>query len=176
MLTNALEWYFLTIFQLTVFRDESVSDRRIWNSNLDSSVGHESFYLFSGGSSDLCSAQTGSVVMFGEIDNSYYSGSLNWIPLSSETYWQISVERYTVDQSYRPIPLSRILTLPNFLCSVTINGQVVACSGGCQAIVDTGTSMLVGPASDISNMNSWVGASTSQYGDVSLFIDSGFGI
>lgn len=115
--------------------------------------------------------------MFGEIDNSYYSGSLNWIPLSSETYWQISVERYTVDQSYGPIPLSRILTLRNFLCSVTINGQVVACSGGCQAIVDTGTSMLVGPASDISNMNSWVGASTSQYGDVSLLIDhSGFGI
>ncbi|KAI7797825.1 putative pepsin A-like [Triplophysa rosa] len=86
-------------------------------------------------------AQTGSVVMFGEIDSSYYSGTLNWIPLSSKTYWQISVD------------------------SVTINGQVVACSGGCQAIVDTGTSLLVGPASDISNMNSWVGASTSQNGD-----------
>lgn len=37
--------------------------------------------------------QSGSVVMFGGIDSSYYTGTLNWVPLSSETYWQITVDR-----------------------------------------------------------------------------------
>ncbi|KAL2104044.1 hypothetical protein ACEWY4_000912 [Coilia grayii] len=84
--------------------------------------------------------QSGSVVLFGEIDAQYYTGSLIWIPLVSETYWQIEMD------------------------SVTINGNVVACGGGCQAIVDTGTSQIIGPTNDIDNMNGWVGASNYQTG------------
>ncbi|XP_065259436.1 pepsin A-like, partial [Emys orbicularis] len=87
-----------------------------------------SVYLSSNG-------QTGSFVMFGGIDSSYYSGSLNWIPLSSETYWQITMD------------------------SVTMNGETIACSGGCQAIIDTGTSLLAGPPTGISNIESYIGAS-----------------
>ncbi|XP_067432690.1 pepsin A-like [Thunnus thynnus] len=82
----------------------------------------------------------GSVVTFGGTDPNHYTGPITWIPLSNELYWQITVD------------------------SVTVNGQVVACSGGCQAIVDTGTSLIVGPQSSISNINSFVGAS-SQNGD-----------
>ncbi|XP_041955566.1 pepsin A-like [Alosa sapidissima] len=89
-------------------------------------------------------SESGSAVLFGEIDSSYYTGSLSWVPLSSETYWQIEMD------------------------SVTINGNIVACAGGCQAIVDTGTSLIVGPSSDISNMNSWFGATTNQIGDAAV--------
>ncbi|CAL8251615.1 unnamed protein product [Arctogadus glacialis] len=89
-------------------------------------------------------SQEGSVVVFGGIEASYYTGQINWIPLTSATYWQIKMD------------------------SVTINGNPVACNGGCQAIIDTGTSLIVGPSSDISNMNSWVGASTDQYGDATV--------
>ncbi|KAL6458911.1 hypothetical protein MHYP_G00323830 [Metynnis hypsauchen] len=85
--------------------------------------------------------EEGSVVIFGEIDTSYYTGDIYWIPLSSETYYEITMD------------------------SVTINGETVACSGGCQAIIDTGTSLIVGPTSDISNINSAVGATTDEYGD-----------
>ncbi|XP_020785307.2 pepsin A-like [Boleophthalmus pectinirostris] len=85
--------------------------------------------------------QKGSEVIFGGIDVSYYTGSIYWIPLSSATYWQINMD------------------------SVTINGQIVACAGGCQAIIDTGTSLIVGPNTDINNINSWLGASLNQYGE-----------
>ncbi|XP_015197904.1 pepsin A-like [Lepisosteus oculatus] len=77
--------------------------------------------------------ETGSVLTLGGIDQSYYTGQITWIPLSSETYWQI-----TMDQ-------------------ISINGQAVACAGGCQAIVDSGTSQLVGPSGGISNINAYIG-------------------
>uniref|UniRef100_A0A8C3T1I1 pepsin A n=1 Tax=Chelydra serpentina TaxID=8475 RepID=A0A8C3T1I1_CHESE len=79
--------------------------------------------------------QSGSFVMFGDIDSSYYSGSLNWIPLSAETYWEITMD------------------------SITMNGETIACSSGCQAIIDTGTSLLAGPSTGISNIESYIGAS-----------------
>ncbi|KAE8293392.1 Pepsin A [Larimichthys crocea] len=89
-------------------------------------------------------SQQGSEVLFGGTDSNYYTGQIEWIPLTSATYWQIKMD------------------------SVTINGQTVACSGGCQAIIDTGTSLIVGPTGDINNMNSWVGASTNQYGEATV--------
>lgn len=37
--------------------------------------------------------ESGSVVQFGGIDSSYYTGTLNWVPVSYEGYWQITVDR-----------------------------------------------------------------------------------
>nr|AWJ68100.1 pepsinogen A2 [Lateolabrax maculatus] len=89
-------------------------------------------------------SEQGSEVVFGGVDSSHYTGQISWIPLTSATYYQIKMD------------------------SVTINGQTVACAGGCQAIIDTGTSLIVGPTGDINNMNSWVGASTNQYGEATV--------
>ncbi|XP_036308597.1 chymosin-like [Pipistrellus kuhlii] len=82
----------------------------------------------------------GSMLTLGAIDPSYYTGSLHWVPVTVQEYWQ-----FTVD-------------------SVTVDGVVVACKGGCQAILDTGTSMLVGPTSDILSIQKAVGATQDQYG------------
>nr|P27678.1 RecName: Full=Pepsin A-4; AltName: Full=Pepsin I/II; Flags: Precursor [Macaca fuscata fuscata]CAA42425.1 prepropepsin A [Macaca fuscata] len=86
--------------------------------------------------------QSGSVVIFGGIDSSYYTGSLNWVPVSVEGYWQISVD------------------------SITMNGKTIACAKGCQAIVDTGTSLLTGPTSPIANIQSDIGASENSDGEM----------
>ncbi|XP_054420660.1 chymosin-like [Pteronotus mesoamericanus] len=82
----------------------------------------------------------GSMLTLGAIDPSYYTGSLHWVPITVQEYWQ-----FTVD-------------------SVTVDGVVVACHGGCQAILDTGTSMLVGPSSDILHIQKAIGATQDQFG------------
>ncbi|XP_063064462.1 pepsin A-like [Engraulis encrasicolus] len=78
--------------------------------------------------------QEGSVVLFGEIDPQYYTGELYQIPLvPNAQYWKINVD------------------------SITINGNIVACVTGCTAIVDTGTSAVVGPIGEVNNINGWLG-------------------
>ncbi|XP_048216790.1 pepsin A-5-like [Perognathus longimembris pacificus] len=69
--------------------------------------------------------ETGSVLMLGGVDPSYYHGDLNWVPVSKPKYWQVAMD------------------------SISVNGEVVACDGGCQGILDTGTSLLTGPRDSV---------------------------
>ncbi|XP_062451261.1 embryonic pepsinogen-like [Rhea pennata] len=88
----------------------------------------------------LSQETTGSVVTFGGVDESYFTSPINWIPVSYQGYWQISMD------------------------GVIVDGQEVACSGGCPAIVDTGTSFVAGPSSGIGNIQSAIGATPGTYG------------
>ncbi|XP_064369473.1 pepsin A-like [Dromaius novaehollandiae] len=78
--------------------------------------------------------KNGSFVMFGGIDDTYFTGNLSWIPLTAETYWQIKVD------------------------SITMYGHPIACPYGCQSIVDSGTSLVAGPAAGINNIQYKIGA------------------
>ncbi|NXK24323.1 PEPA protein, partial [Arenaria interpres] len=81
--------------------------------------------------------QSGSFVLFGAIDPFYTTNGISWIPLSAETYWQITMN------------------------SVSIGGEAIACAFGCQAIVDTGTSLLAVPQRALSAILSLLGATSS---------------
>ncbi|XP_010224685.1 PREDICTED: pepsin A-like [Tinamus guttatus] len=82
-----------------------------------------------------------SFVTFGGIDYSCFFGKLHWIPLSSKTYWQISID------------------------SITVKGQVIACPRGCQAVIDTGTSLLAGPLGSIIAIHDHIGVSEDSNGE-----------
>ncbi|OWK17633.1 PAG2, partial [Cervus elaphus hippelaphus] len=69
-----------------------------------------------------------SVVMFGGVDHTYHKGKIQWVPVTRTSFWQVAMS------------------------SISINGNVVGCSQGCQAIVDTGTSSLVGPTHLVTNI------------------------
>ncbi|KAK1152170.1 hypothetical protein AOXY_G31399 [Acipenser oxyrinchus oxyrinchus] len=78
---------------------------------------------------------SGGELIFGGFDPSHFSGELHWVPVTKQGYWQILVD------------------------NIKVNGEVMFCSGGCQAIVDTGTSMLTGPTADITALQQALGAS-----------------
>ncbi|XP_006875106.1 PREDICTED: pepsin F-like [Chrysochloris asiatica] len=82
-----------------------------------------------------------SVVMFGGVDPSYYTGNLQWIPLTKTTYWQ-----FTID-------------------SISMNKRIIGCQGGCQGILDSGTSLLVGPEYTVLNIQRVINARTSYGGE-----------
>ncbi|KQL51984.1 cathepsin E-like protein [Amazona aestiva] len=61
-------------------------------------------------------------------------GTLNWVPVTQQGYWQIQLD------------------------NVQLGGAVTFCTNGCQAIVDTGTSLITGPTKDIKELQSSIGA------------------
>ncbi|XP_010211548.1 PREDICTED: cathepsin E [Tinamus guttatus] len=76
----------------------------------------------------------GGELLFGGFDPSRFVGTLQWVPVTQQGYWQIRID------------------------AIQVGGTPAFCSGGCQAIVDTGTSLLTGPSRDIKEMHRYIGA------------------
>ncbi|NP_788789.1 pregnancy-associated glycoprotein 5 precursor [Bos taurus] len=76
----------------------------------------------------------GSVVMFGGVDHTYYKGELNWVPLIQAGEWSLHMDR------------------------ISMKRKVIACSGGCEAFYDTGTSLILGPRRLVNNIQKLIGA------------------
>lgn len=49
-----------------------------------------------------------------------------------------------------------------------MNGSTTFCQGGCQAIADTGTSLIGGPTAEIAKLNNMIGASPVVGGEVGI--------
>ncbi|XP_057582523.1 pregnancy-associated glycoprotein 2-like [Hippopotamus amphibius kiboko] len=79
----------------------------------------------------------GSVVMFDGVDHSYHKGQLKWIPVSHTDYWRMNMNR------------------------ITMNGLVIGCFHGCQAILDTGSPLLLGPTEHVTAIQKLISATSS---------------
>ncbi|XP_077190641.1 gastricsin-like [Paroedura picta] len=95
-----------------------------------------SFYL-----SGQESSQNGGELVLGGVDTSLYSGEIVWTPVTQEAYWQIGIQ------------------------SFYIGNQISDwCSQGCQAIVDTGTSLLTAPQQVFGELMQYIGAQQDSNG------------
>ncbi|XP_033910738.3 gastricsin-like [Acipenser ruthenus] len=111
----------------------TVMDTMMQNNMLNANV--FSFYL------SRNEAQ-GSEVTFGGVDQSRYTGSIYWTDVTSEIFWQIGINGFSIN-----------------------NQETGWCSGGCQAVVDTGTSLLTCPQQYLGYLQQYIGAQANENGE-----------
>ena len=70
----------------------------------------------------------------GGLDPNHYEGDLLYTPVTYKGYWQFKMD------------------------SIMINGEKAFCTDGCQAIADTGTSLIGGPTAEVKKLNKLIGA------------------
>ncbi|XP_062872990.1 napsin-A [Trichomycterus rosablanca] len=79
-------------------------------------------------------AEVGGELMLGGFDQQYFDGDLHYLNVTRRAYWQIKMD------------------------SVEVGNTLTLCKDGCQAIVDTGTSLITGPVEEIRALHRAIGA------------------
>ncbi|XP_008158487.2 cathepsin D [Eptesicus fuscus] len=80
------------------------------------------------------SAQPGGELMLGGTDSKFYKGPLSYLNVTRKAYWQVHMEQ------------------------VDVGSGLTLCKEGCEAIVDTGTSLIVGPVDEVRELQKAIGA------------------
>jgi len=86
----------------------------------------------------------GGEISIGYMDPAHYSGDVTYTEVTEKGYWQFKMDK------------------------VEVNGEPMFCQEGCQAIADTGTSLIAGPTSEIKKLNEMIGATPIVGGEYTI--------
>ncbi|XP_073460824.1 cathepsin D-like [Aquarana catesbeiana] len=89
----------------------------------------------------------GGELLLGGTDPKYYTGDFSYMNVTRKAYWQIRMN------------------------NVEVGGQLSLCKGGCEAIVDTGTSLIIGPTEEINALQKAIGALPLIHGEYMVICD-----
>ncbi|KAK6159742.1 hypothetical protein DH2020_003123 [Rehmannia glutinosa] len=134
------------------FQEISVGDTvPVWYNMVDQGLVDEKVFSF--WLNRDTEAEVGGEIVFGGVDPDHYKGNHSYVPVTEKGYWQFEMGDFLVG-----------------------NQSTGFCEGGCAAIVDSGTSLLTGPTTIVTQINHAIGAEgvvsteckeiVSQYGDM----------
>ena len=92
-------------------------------------------------------------MILGGVDATKYTGSITYVNVTVQGYWQFNIGRYEV---YHNLCNKSGLSYTYF-CSIAIGGTSI-CTVNCPGIADTGTTLIAGPNSQIDALNAVIGA------------------
>ncbi|KAM5137915.1 cathepsin D-like [Mantella aurantiaca] len=107
-------------------------------------VDHNEFSFYLNRNPD---SQPGGELLLGGTDPKFYTGDFSYMNVTRKAYWQIRMDH------------------------VDIGEGLTVCKGGCEAIVDTGTSLIVGPTEEITALQKAIGAVPLIHGEYMVICD-----
>uniref|UniRef100_A0A7N0TMY7 Peptidase A1 domain-containing protein n=1 Tax=Kalanchoe fedtschenkoi TaxID=63787 RepID=A0A7N0TMY7_KALFE len=110
--------------------------------------------------------EQGGQLVFGGVDPRHFRGKHTYVPVTKKGYWQVSVSLSHLSDplnqrfsSVFPDIRSMFLRRQFEMGDVLIQGRPIGdCDRGCQAIADSGTSLVTGPTAAINKINRAIGA------------------
>uniref|UniRef100_A0A3Q3GA24 Cathepsin D n=1 Tax=Labrus bergylta TaxID=56723 RepID=A0A3Q3GA24_9LABR len=91
--------------------------------------------------------EPGGELLLGGTDPKYYSGDFHYVNITRKAYWQIHVD------------------------GMSVGPKLSLCTSGCEAIVDSGTSLITGPSAEVRNLQKAIGATPLIQGEYMVSCD-----
>ncbi|KAH6948298.1 hypothetical protein HPB50_023354 [Hyalomma asiaticum] len=99
------------------------------------------------------SEENGGEIYFGGINEERHTGDIHYVDVNQQAHWQITMDKLNI----LSVPFIALIEEFLLIYSIEVSGTRL-CVGGCNAVVDSGTSFLNGPRGEVQDLHRAIGA------------------